>query len=166
MAFSINQVFLVGNITQAPELRFTPNGNPVLSFSMATNQSVKDGNGGFKDIPTFHNIVVWGKLGNWLSENIAKGERIAVRGRINNRSWEKNGVKQYRTEIVADDVIPMSKQGGNRSSGANQNQGHQEGTENVDFNEFVDDDKNFQNGNDQSGNENQNLSEGGQPLPW
>lgn len=107
MAFSINQVYLVGNISSDVELRYTPNGNAVLNFSMATNRSVKSQNDEWQDVPTFHRIVVWGKTAEWLAQNVSKGNKIVVTGRIENSTYEKDGVKFYKSEIVAQDVIPM-----------------------------------------------------------
>lgn len=108
MAFSINQVYLVGNISSDVELRYTPNGNPVCNFSLATNRSVKNQNDEWQDVPTFHKIVVWGKIGEWLAQNVSKGNKVIVTGRIDNSSYEdKEGNKRYKSEIVAQDVIPM-----------------------------------------------------------
>lgn len=113
MAFSINQVFLVGNLSSDPELRYTPGGNAVCNFSMATNRSIKQ-NEEWQDVPTFHKIVLWGKLGEWLAQNAHKGDKVTVTGRIDNRSYEdKDGTKKYISEIVADNIITM---GGKRTS--------------------------------------------------
>lgn len=107
MAFSINQVYLVGNVASDIELRYTPNGNAVCNFSLATNRSVKNGDN-WDDVPTFHRVVVWAKLAEWLSQNVSKGNKLVVTGRIENSSYEKDGIKFYKSEIVAQDVISMS----------------------------------------------------------
>ena len=109
MSFSVNRATLLGNVTQEPTLRSTPDGTAVCSFSIATNHSIKQGEE-WKDIPTFHNVVVWGKKAEWLGKELKKGFKIYVEGRINNKSWEdENGIKKYRTEIVADEVIMMTR---------------------------------------------------------
>lgn len=115
MAFSINQVYLVGNVASEVELRYTPNGTAVLNFSVATNRSVKQGDN-WEDVPTFHRIVVWSKLAEYLAQNISKGSKVVITGRIENSSYEKDGQKFYKSEIVAQDVIPMVAKGGAQKS--------------------------------------------------
>lgn len=114
MAFSLNKVFLVGNVTKEPELRYTPGGTAVLSLGMATNRSIKDESvqSGWRDVPTFHNVIVWGKLAERLSQNVSKGDKIHVEGRIDNRSYEKDGVKKYITEVVAENVLTFQPRPG------------------------------------------------------
>lgn len=104
----INEVKLMGNITQDPDLRFTPNGSAVLNFSMATNRSYKMGEE-WKEEATFHNIVVWANLAQQLSTRIKKGTRIYVSGRLQVRTWESEGRKNYKTEIVADNAILIDR---------------------------------------------------------
>lgn len=105
MAFNINKVILLGNCTKVQELRYTPGNTAVLKFGLATNHSKKDGDG-YKDVATFHNIVVYGKIAEWLAQNIVKGQTMTITGRIDNYSYEKDGAKRYGTQIVAEDVIP------------------------------------------------------------
>lgn len=105
MAFNLNQVTLVGNCTRVDELRYTPGNTPVLKFSVATNRSVKDGDK-YKDVATFHNIVVYGKIATWLAENITKGQALTITGRIDNYSYEKDGNRRYGSQVIANDVIP------------------------------------------------------------
>lgn len=109
MAFSINHITLLGNVSKDPEpVRFTKGGTAILNFSMATNRSVKDGDG-YKNIGTFHRVVLYGKVAEYIYKNIQKGTKVYVDGRLENRSWEKqDGSKAYITEIVAENVIPMS----------------------------------------------------------
>lgn len=108
MSFSINRAIITGNCTKQPELRFTPSGTAVLNFSVATNRSVKDeqADGGYRDVATFHNITVFGKICDWLSKNLAKGQAVTVTGRIENSTYEKEGKTFYSSKIIADDVIP------------------------------------------------------------
>lgn len=111
MSFSINRATLLGNVTKDPEIRYTAGGTAVAKFGVATNESIKDKQTNeWKDVPTFHNIVVFGNRAEWVASNLLKGLKVYVEGRINNRSWEdQNGVKKYTSEIVADEVIAMSK---------------------------------------------------------
>lgn len=111
--FSLNKVFLVGNVTKEPELRYTPKGTAVMSLGLATNRSIKDESvqSGWRDVPTFHNVIVWGKMAERLSQYISKGDKIHVEGRIDNRSYEKDGVKKYITEIVAENILTFQPKG-------------------------------------------------------
>lgn len=106
MAFSINLAIITGNVTRDPELRFTPSGSAVCSFGVATNHSVKK-NDQWTDVPTFHNIVVWGKQAEYLANVLKKGVKVSLQGRIDNRQYEaKDGTKRYISEIVAETVVP------------------------------------------------------------
>lgn len=103
--YSVNQATLIGNITKDPEVRFTKNNNPVCSFSIATNESVKRGDE-WEEVPTYHNIVSWGKQAEYVGNNLQKGDKIYIEGRIQNRSWDKeDGSKGYITEIVSSKII-------------------------------------------------------------
>lgn len=105
MAFSINQAVISGNVTRDPELRFTPSGQAVCSFGVATNRSIKKGDQ-WENVATFHNVVQWGKQAEFTSNNLKKGMKVTVTGRIDNRSYDaKDGTKKYISEIVADSVI-------------------------------------------------------------
>lgn len=105
----VNEVRLLGNITNEPELRFTPSGTAVLSFGMATNRRYKKGDE-WVDEPTFHNVVVWGQYAQNLAPRVKKGTRVYVAGRIQTRSWDGNdGKKQYRTEVVSDEVNLLAR---------------------------------------------------------
>lgn len=105
MAFSINQIFLLGNATRAAELKYTPKGNAVCTFSMATNRGVKNGDE-WEDVPTFHRIVVWGKLAEYASREIGKGTKVCVQGRVENRTYkDKDGVDKNISEVIADTVV-------------------------------------------------------------
>lgn len=110
MAFSINKIYLVGNATNDPELRYTPAGKPVLNFSLATNRSFKNKDGSYRDVPTFHRIVVWGKMAEYLANNLKKGDPAVVEGRQDNRSYkDKDGNRRYISEVIADSCIPFSR---------------------------------------------------------
>jgi len=108
MAFSINLAIVTGNVTRDPELRYTPSGSAVCSFGVATNHSIKKGDQ-WEDVPTFHNIVVWGKIAEYISNTVHKGIKVSITGRIDNRQYDaKDGTKKYISEIVADTVIPFT----------------------------------------------------------
>lgn len=99
---SVNEVFLIGNLGKDPEVRFTPGGQAVANFTVATNESWADKSGAKKERVEWHRIVVWGKAAESCAEYLAKGRQVCVRGRIQTREWNnKEGVKHYTTEIVA-----------------------------------------------------------------
>lgn len=104
MAGSFNQAIIIGNLTRDPELRTTPGGQSVASFSLATNRTWTDPSGERKEASEFHEIVVWGKLGELANQYLKKGRKAMVVGRLQTRSWETDGVKRQRTEIVATDL--------------------------------------------------------------
>ena len=109
MPFSINMAVITGNVTRDPELRYTPSGAAVCSFGVATNHSIKKGEQ-WENIPTFHNIVVWGKQAEYISNNVKKGMKVSLTGRIDNRQYDaKDGTKKYISEIIADTVIPFTE---------------------------------------------------------
>jgi single-strand DNA-binding protein len=109
----INKAMVFGNLTRDPELRALPSGAQVCSFSIATNRTYKKADGTKAEEVEFHNIVVFGRQAETSAQYLKKGSSAYVEGRIRTRSWDKDGVKQYRTEINADAV-----QFGPRSSGA------------------------------------------------
>lgn len=112
MAFSINMAVITGNVTRDPELRYTPSGSAVCSFGVATNHSIKRGEE-WENVPTFHNIVVWGKQAEYISNTLKKGMKVSLTGRIDNRQYDaKDGTKKYISEIVADNVIPFTERRG------------------------------------------------------
>lgn len=109
MFSDLNKVTLLGNVTNDPDLRFTPSGSAVLSFGLATNRRYKKGDEWTDDV-TFHNIVVWGQQAQSLSQRISKGTRLIMTGRITTRSWDgTDGKKNYKTEIVADEISLVSR---------------------------------------------------------
>lgn len=124
MPFSINMAVITGNVTRDPELRYTPSGAAVCSFGVATNHSIKKDNQ-WTDIPTFHNIVVWGKQAEYISGVVKKGMRVSLTGRIDNRQYDaKDGTKKYISEIIADTVIPFTdKKGNTEDSGSSETVG-------------------------------------------
>jgi single-strand DNA-binding protein len=109
---SLNRAMLVGNLTRDPELRYTPSGQPVCSFGLATNRRFKNASGELQERVEFHNIVAWGKLAEIVSQILKKGNRAYVDGRLQTRSWEgQDGMKRQRTEIVMENFIPLTPKG-------------------------------------------------------
>lgn len=108
----LNKAFIIGNLTRDPELKALPSGTKVCSFGVASNRLFKDKDGNKQELVEFHNIVAFSKLGELAGQYLKKGQQVLVEGRIQTRSWETNGEKKYRTEIVADNI-----QFGMKSSG-------------------------------------------------
>ncbi|MEK7609816.1 MAG: single-stranded DNA-binding protein [Patescibacteria group bacterium] len=109
----LNKVFIIGNLTRDPELKALPSGTKVCSFGVATNRVYKDKDGNRQETTEFHNISAFGRTGELVAQYMKKGSQVYLEGRLQTRSWEANGEKKYRTEIIADAV-----QFGNRPSGA------------------------------------------------
>jgi single-strand DNA-binding protein len=106
MARSLNRVQLIGNLTRDPELRYTPSGTAVCSFSIATNRSWTNDAGEKKDEVEFHRIVAWNKLAELCSQFLVKGRKVFVEGRLQTRSWAaQDGTQKQTTEIVISDMI-------------------------------------------------------------
>lgn len=107
--FSLNRATIIGHLTRDPELRTTPNGQSVSNFSVATNRRWTDAAGQTQEASEFHDIVAWGKVAEIVSTYLHKGDRAYLEGRLQTRSWEgQDGVKRYRTEIVAENLIMLS----------------------------------------------------------
>ena len=100
----LNKAFIFGNLTRDPELRALPSGMNVATFGVATNRVFRDREGKKQEQADFHNIVVFGRQADVVSQYLKKGGSVFIEGRIQTRSWEKDGEKKYRTEIVADRV--------------------------------------------------------------
>ncbi len=117
MARSFNQAIIMGNLTRDPELRTTPGGQSVASFAVATNRSWQDASGEKKEAVDFHEVVAWGKLGELANQYLSKGRKVLVVGRLQNNSWEKDGVKRTRTEIIASDISFLDSRGADGATG-------------------------------------------------
>ncbi len=112
MAMSLNKVQLIGNLTRDPELKQIPGGQVVVSFGLATNFTWKDQSGEKQSKAEFHNIVAWRKLAEICGQYLKKGSKIYIEGRLQTRDWEgEDGVKRYRTEITADNMIMLDSRG-------------------------------------------------------
>ncbi len=143
---SVNKVFLVGRLGQKPEIRYTGSGSAVVNMSMATNESRRDQQGNNTEHTEWHRIVVFGKTAEFCGNYLDSGTLVYVDGRLQTRSWEdRDGVKRYTTEIVANTVTPLSSTRSNqdnRGSRPEAAQGNQDpGNQNQGGNnDFVDDD--------------------------
>jgi single-strand DNA-binding protein len=104
MARSFNQVVLMGNLTRDPELRAKPNGQQVCSFSLALNRSYKGSDGNWQEATDYIDVVAWGPLGERVAQYLSKGRPCLVNGRLQSRSWEQDGQKRSKVEVVAQDV--------------------------------------------------------------
>jgi single-strand DNA-binding protein len=111
MARSVNQVILMGNLTRDPEVRQTPNGRSVCSFSLALNRAYKDQSGEWQEVTDFIDVVAWGPLGERVAQYLSKGRRALVQGRLQSRAWEQEGQKRSKVEVLADDVTFLDSRG-------------------------------------------------------
>jgi len=108
----LNKAMIFGNLTRDPELKSLPSGVNVCSFSLATNRVYNDRDGNRQESVDYHNITVFGKQAENCAKYLTKGSSAYVEGRLQTRSWEADGVKHYRTEIVADRVQFGPRSGG------------------------------------------------------
>jgi len=113
VARSFNQVILMGNLTRDPELRQTPNGQNVCSFSLALNRSYRGSDGNWQEATDYVDVVAWGPLGERVAQYLSKGRPCLVNGRLQSRSWEQEGQKRSKVEVVAQDVTFLGGPGGN-----------------------------------------------------
>ena len=117
MSNSLNKVQIIGNLTAEPEVRETPNGQKVATFSVATNRKWKDASGMFQEEVEFHNCVAWRGLADIAEQYMHKGKKVYIEGYLKTRSWDDTaGVKRYKTEIVSDNVILLGAPGESSSS--------------------------------------------------
>ncbi len=113
MARSLNRVQLIGNLTRDPELRYTPQGTAVCTFSIATNRQWKTDSGDTKDDAEFHRIVAWDKLAEICSQLLKKGSKAYVEGRLQTRKWQsKEGQDRTTTEIVISEMMLLDRSSG------------------------------------------------------
>lgn len=127
MARSLNRVQLIGNLTRDPELRYTPSGAAVCTFSLATNRNWTTDSGEKKEEVDFHRIVSWNKLAEICSQFLVKGRKVYVEGRLSTRSWTaQDGAQRSTTEVVIDDMILLDNK--RPDTGASGQVGQAEGT--------------------------------------
>lgn len=107
---NLNKAMIIGNATQDPELRTTPSGTSVTNFGVATNMIWTDQSGQKQEKVEFHNVVAWRRLAEICGQYLRKGSKVYIEGRLETRSWEDNsGHKNYRTEIIADNMIMLDR---------------------------------------------------------
>jgi len=116
---SVNRVILLGNLGADPELKWTPSGRAVCNLRVATTEVFKDKGGQRQEKTEWHRITVWGDQGENAAKYLAKGRSVYVEGKLQTRSWEKDGQKHYATDVVADRVVFLGGGGGEgRGDGA------------------------------------------------
>ena len=111
MARSFNQVILMGNLTRDPELRTTPGGQSVCSFSLALNRQWKGQDGQTQEAVDYIDVVAWSGLGERVAQYCQKGKPVLVNGRLQSRSWEQDGQKRSKVEVLAQDVTFLGSAG-------------------------------------------------------
>jgi len=108
MAKDLNKVMIIGRLGKDPEMRYTPGGSPVTTFSVATGRQWKDGNGDMREETEWFNVVTWNKLAEICNEHLRKASRVYVEGRLQTRQWQdQDGQTRYRTEVIASDMIML-----------------------------------------------------------
>lgn len=110
---NLNKAMIIGNVTRDPELKSTPSGQNVVSFGVATNLVWTDQSGQQQKKTEFHNIIAWRKLAEICAKYLHRGSKVYLEGRLQTTDWTGNdGVKRYRTEIVAENMIMLDSKGG------------------------------------------------------
>ncbi len=108
MARGLNKVIIIGNLGRDPEMRYTPSGKPVTSFSVATSRSWVTADGERRDATEWFNVVAWGNLAEICNQYLRKGSKVYVEGHLQTRCWDdEQGQKHYRTELVASEMIML-----------------------------------------------------------
>ncbi len=130
MGRGLNKVMIIGHLGRDPELRYTPSGRPVASFSVSTSRTWTSSEGERREETEWFNVVAWGNLAEICKSHLTKGQQVYVEGRLQTRGWEdENGTRHYRTELVANEMILL----GERRTGAGE----------IDADAFSDDDYPF-----------------------
>ena len=107
---SLNKIMVIGNLGTDPEMRYTPNGNPVTSFRLATTRGYTAGDGEKRQETEWFTIVTWNRLAELCNQHLGKGRKVYVEGRFQSRSWEgRDGVTRNRSEIVANQVLFLDR---------------------------------------------------------
>lgn len=112
---SVNEVTLIGNLGKKPELRYTPNGAEVTTLSVATNQSVPDGNGGYKNVPEWHSVEVWGNTAVACCNFLDKGRKVYVNGRLKTDVSGEGENRRYFTKVKADRILFLDGSNGQQA---------------------------------------------------
>lgn len=132
MSRGLNKVMIIGNLGRDPEMRYTPSGRPVTSFSVVTTRTWTSGEGERHEESEWFNVVAWGNLAEICNQYLKKEQQVYVEGRLQTRGWkDEDGKKHYRTEVVASEMIVL----GDRRGGMSSNSGPALDTESEDSNE-------------------------------
>src|SRR6185312_8645126 len=125
MAKGVNKVFLLGNVGKDPEIRSTPNGTTVATFSLATAERRKDAQGNWSDATEWHNLVAFQRTAEIVRDYVKKGTQLFIEGRIQTRSWDdkESGQNKYRTEILVNELSLLGKPGGGEGGGGGYSRG-------------------------------------------
>ena len=119
---TLNKAMIIGNLTRDPELRNTASGANVASFSVATSLIWNDANGQKQQKTEFHNVVAWRRLAEICEQYLRKGSKVFIEGRLQTTDWTgQDGVKRYRTEIVAENLIMLDSKNSNRGDSVDNN---------------------------------------------
>ena len=105
----VNKTTLVGNVGDAPEIKTIANGLKLAIFSLATSEIYKDTDGNKKTDTEWHNIVIWGKLADIVEKYVTKGSLLYLEGKLKTQSWDKDGVRHYKTSVVCNEMKMLSK---------------------------------------------------------
>jgi single-strand DNA-binding protein len=120
---SVNKVILIGNLGADPELKYTPSQRPLCNLRIATTEVYKDKSGQRQEKTEWHRVTVWGEQAENCNKYLAKGRSVYVEGRLQTRSYDKDGQKHYATDIVADRVVFLGSGGGGEGRGAGGGEG-------------------------------------------
>jgi len=122
MGRGLNKVMVIGNMGRDPEMRYTPSGKPVTSFSLASSRSWTTPDGERREETEWFNVVAWGGLAEICNQKLFKSQQVYVEGRLQTRSWEDdNGHRHFRTEVVASDMIILGPRNKYKSDSVNNN---------------------------------------------
>jgi single-strand DNA-binding protein len=120
MSRGLNKVMVIGNIGRDPEMRYTPSGKPVTSFSLASSRSWTAPDGERREETEWFNVVAWGNLAEICNQILAKSQQVYIEGRLQTRSWEDdNGQRHFRTEVVANEMIILGPRTKDRQAKSN-----------------------------------------------
>ena len=107
--FSINSVTISGNLTRDPELRRLDSGQAVCSLRIAHNERRRDGAGDWFDVTHYFDVTIWSGLGEWIADNVTKGQQVVVAGRLRWREYKVDGAKRQAVDITADSIVPVAR---------------------------------------------------------
>jgi single-strand DNA-binding protein len=125
---SVNKVILIGNLGADPELKYTPSQRPLCNLRIATTEVYKDKSGQRQEKTEWHRVTVWGDQAENCNKYLAKGRSVYVEGRLQTRSYDKDGQKHYATDVVADRVVFLGGGGGEgRGGGGGEGRGRSGG---------------------------------------